>query len=84
MKGVKYNYEIILPRDKKISFTNKTMKEMEEEINKIIEENYFISNSVNRSKLFNLMKRPKMVNKFLKERVIICKKSSLSVESSEK
>ena len=56
MKGVKYDYEIILPRDKKISFTNKTMKEMEEET----------------------------INKFLKERVIICKKSSLSVESCEK
>ena len=72
-KGVKYNYKVILPRGLKVWRENKTMIEMEREINKIILENYFIDNSVNKSKLFNLMKRPNMVNKFLKERVICWK-----------
>ena len=72
-KGIKYNYKVILPREQEITRMNKTIAEMEIEINKIIFEHYFIDNSVNRSKLFNLMKRPKMVNKFLKERVICSK-----------
>tara|TARA_R110000822_G_scaffold208178_1_gene344127 strand:- start:208 stop:435 length:228 start_codon:yes stop_codon:yes gene_type:complete len=72
-KGVKYNYKVILPREQEIRKENKTMIEMENEINKIILEHYFIDNSINKSKLFNLMKRPKMVNKFLKQRVICWK-----------
>ena len=72
-KGVKYNYKVILPRDQEIRKENKTMIDMENEINKIILEHYFIDNSVNKSKLFNLMKRPNMVNKFLKQRVICWK-----------
>lgn len=68
-KGVKYNYEILLPRDQVYIKENKTIAECVKEINEVIEEHYFIDNSINRSKLFNIMKRPNMVNKFLKTRV---------------
>ena len=73
MRGVTYNATIQLPKDCEYRLKKLNMKNLIENIDKIIIDNYFIDPKMNNMKIFNLMNRPKFVNTFLKERVFINK-----------
>lgn len=73
MRGVTYNATIQLPNKDIVKLNKLNMKNLIETIDKIILDNYFINPNMNNMKIFNLMNRPRFVNKFLKERVVINK-----------
>jgi hypothetical protein len=74
MKGVKYNLLMKLPNDS--SYTNSSLKmdELCKEISEKIKDNYFIDCfNISNQVIYNLIKRPNNVNKFLREKVKVMK-----------
>ena len=64
MRGVTYNATINLPKGCEYRLKKLNMKNLIENIDKIIIEHYFLNPKMNNMKIFNLMNRPKFVNTF--------------------
>lgn len=74
MKGVKYNLVITLPNNTSHSNNDLKMDELCKEITDIIKNNYFIDcYNISNQVIYNMIKRPNNVNKFLRDKVKVMK-----------
>tara|TARA_R110002012_G_scaffold304252_1_gene507644 strand:- start:38 stop:268 length:231 start_codon:yes stop_codon:yes gene_type:complete len=74
-KGIKYDFEIKLPKDGTLIFKGLLMKETLKQIEDTIKEFYFIEVSMSRNKIYNLLKRPETVSPMLKNIILSIKKN---------
>jgi len=74
-KGIKYDFEIKLPKEGSILFNGLTMKETLKQIEDTIKEFYFIEVPMSRNKIYNLLKRPETVSPMLKNIILSIKKN---------
>ena len=66
MRGVKYNLSIEVPHGEKLIFNDIDMTKTCETIKKTFLERYFLDIKCNNQTVYNLYKRPKNVNRLLK------------------
>ena len=74
-KGIKYDFEIKLPKEGSILFNGLTMKETLKQIEDTIKEFYFIEVPMSRNKIYNLLNRPDTVSPMLKNIILSIKKN---------